>query len=172
MDVLRPEMQYLVAFPDGSPLGELNKQLEETLNDLSNHFLELEVAAPIRPIRETIGKATREKEAIVRVNINLYGSRSKAQIIGQVLSKHKVYLQRPDYLRPGVIYDNPHVLKLANVMAPQSGIIVQVGTSAKHPQDSGEELKKNIAAVFSSLRRGKALNELEGDQRLTTALLP
>jgi hypothetical protein len=172
MGIQKLDGQYLVTFLDGGVMGELNTQLEKVLDAVSSQLLDLEVVAPKRAIREIIEKATKEREAIVRVNINVYGKRGEAQRTGQEFSKHKVYLQRPDCVRHGINYDNPHVLKLANVQALQSNSVMQVEINKKPQLGKADELRKIISAVYSSLKRGEALNELEGDQRLTTTLLP
>jgi SWI/SNF-related matrix-associated actin-dependent regulator of chromatin subfamily A3 len=173
MQLTKPDNQYLITFDDGAVLGEANASLEQALNNISEqqYVLDFEVFAPVRAIRETISRATKEKDAIVRVQITIYGPRKSAQSIGRELSQLKIYLQRPDYIRNGADYDNPHVLKLVDQQNSVPDVIM-------HKEDQMSEkatdntLKKAIADVYSSLTRDKNLQGFEGDERLKTPLLP
>jgi SWI/SNF-related matrix-associated actin-dependent regulator of chromatin subfamily A3 len=172
MQVVKPDAQFLIAFDDGAILGEVNASLEQVLNDIveQQYLLHFEVFAPVRAIRETISRATKEKDAVVRVQINIYGPRKIAHEIGRELSKAKLYLQRPDYVREGIDYDNPHMLKLEGDQdqLPVTSINEQEIVAEKTTDDI---MKETIADVFSSLTRDKNLQGLEGDERLKTRLL-
>ena len=172
MSIVKAEDQFVVAFPDGTVMGEVNAQLEKALESIpEQHQIDLEVLAPIKPIRETINRATKEKDAIVRVNINVYGPRNVAHQIGRELSQHKVYLQRPDCMRNGLTYDNPHLLKLPNFQSSYKEGIIHVENEKRAETSKVEEFKKTISDVYASLTRGHKLVGLEGDARLKTALL-
>ncbi|KAF1974534.1 hypothetical protein BU23DRAFT_567350 [Bimuria novae-zelandiae CBS 107.79] len=176
MVVNKCDGRYVVAFLDGVPLGEANTQLETALSGIAEqgHHVTLEVFAPIRPIREQISRATKEKEAVVRVSINIYGPRSVGREIGLELSAQKIYLQRPDYIKPGLAYDNPHLLKLGNYR--QSFHDQNVETrEEKQPEsetEKAEAFQKTLNTIYSSLTRGETLAGIEGDSRLKTQLLP
>jgi SWI/SNF-related matrix-associated actin-dependent regulator of chromatin subfamily A3 len=176
LGVTKCEQQFTVIFPDGSCLGEVNAQLERALTGIveQEQHVDLEVFAPIRPIQDTIGRAYKKGEAIVRVNVNLYGTRAAAHSIGQELSNHKIYLQQPDYCPPKLTYDNPHVLKLKNFQV--STIDQTVGApEEEQPEDEfqkAEAFKMTISTIYSSLTRNQSLVGLEGDDRLKTKLLP
>jgi SWI/SNF-related matrix-associated actin-dependent regulator of chromatin subfamily A3 len=172
MQVVKPDSRFLVAFDDGAILGEINASLEKVLSDIfeQQYLLDFEVFAPIRAIRETISRANKEKDAVVRVQINIYGPRKIAHEIGRELSQAKLYLQCPDYVRGGVNYDNPHMLKLEGdqgqlpvTSVNEEEVVVE--------QTADETMKETIAEVFSSLTRDKNLQGLEGDNRLKTQLL-
>jgi SWI/SNF-related matrix-associated actin-dependent regulator of chromatin subfamily A3 len=173
MVVTKIESQHVIAFSDGVVAGEVNAQLEKALCGIAEqgHELEFEVFAPVKAMLETIGRATKGKDAIIRVQINLYGPRNAASDIGKELSLHKLYLQDPGYIRDEIIYDNPHILKLpgfdclnAEVFPPQEG-------SACHKAPP-EALETAMKDVYSSLTRDHNLQALEGDKRLQTCLLP
>lgn len=171
MNVIKSDEQHLIIFPDGYVMGELNAQMEKALEAVANQQLRFEVFAPIRAICETISRTTKEKDAVVRVNINVYGSRKLASKVGNELSTLKVYLQKPDYLGSGITYDNPHILRLPNMEASLNERIDQVGNEKKPEAEKPESFKKTISDVYSSLRRGHGLVGLEGDERLKTTLL-
>lgn len=170
--LIRSETQFLVAFADGHIFGEVNAQLEKALTNIKEQHLqlEIEVFVPTRATRETISRATREHEAVVRVQLNIYGPQASSDSVGQELSQNKLYLQRPDYVREGAIYENPHVLKFSDEQNATS--IVNI--SADEPSTegaSGEELQKVITNVYASLTRNENLKGLEGHERLRTPLL-
>ncbi|KAH4127100.1 hypothetical protein HBI81_064400 [Parastagonospora nodorum] len=173
LNLTRPEDQFMITFDDGQVLGEVNEPLEEALSQFAEHrsCLDFEVFAPVRAIRETITRATKEKEAIVRVQINVYGPSGMGESVGRELSRQKIYLQRPDYMRPGAEHDNPHVLKLDDrpSAVPEVSVIVEETAPEKGADDV---LKDAIADVYSSLTREQHLRGLEGDSRLRTTLLP
>lgn len=172
MNLIRPETQYHVTFPDGSALGEMNTQLERALNSIleQQHALEFEVFVPIAAIRETIDKATKEKDAIGRVQINIYGLPATSVSVGQELSERKIYLQRPEYVRHGILYDNPHVLKLDNFQSPES-ISASTALEPNLEKQTTQNIKETISSVYSALTRNEHLSALEGDRRLQTSLL-
>jgi SWI/SNF-related matrix-associated actin-dependent regulator of chromatin subfamily A3 len=88
MQLTKPDNQYLITFDDGAVLGEANASLEQALNNISEqqYVLDFEVFAPVRAIRETISRATKEKDAIVRVQITIYGPRKISTIPSLTLS--------------------------------------------------------------------------------------
>lgn len=172
LDLNRSETQFNVTFPDGHVLGEVNVQLEKALSSIVEQRLQLdfEVFVPTRAARETISRATKEQQAVVRVQINAYGPRASAESVGRELSQNKIYLQRPDYVRGGAVYENPHVLKFADDhhAAPMTALEADEPSGEKA---AAEEFQKTITDVYSSLTRGKNLKGLEGDKRLRTRLL-
>lgn len=166
------EAQYSVTFSDGFPLGQVNAQLEKALTNIKEQQLELdfEVFVPTRSTRETINRATKGQEAVIRVQINVYGPLVSADSVGQELSQNKLYLQRPDYIREGLTYENPHVLKFTDDSdaIPVANVILQesVGTTT-----TSGIIPAVVADVYSSLTRNENLRGLEGHERLKTPLL-
>jgi SWI/SNF-related matrix-associated actin-dependent regulator of chromatin subfamily A3 len=173
MNLVKTESSFQVTFSDGMVFGELNMQLETALAGLSEQRFEIqfEVFANIRAVRETISKVTKEKDAIVRVQINVYGNPSVAEKIGRELSKANIYLQCPDYIPAGVSYDNPHILKLQSFQATEPTPQQQTNQQSTETE-SAKDLKQVISDVYSSLTRNNNLEGLEGDERLETQLLP
>jgi SWI/SNF-related matrix-associated actin-dependent regulator of chromatin subfamily A3 len=167
------ETRYLVMFSNGDIYGEINAQLHEALTTLSQqaYHLDFEVFAPIDFTREIIGKSIKDKTAIVRVQINIYGAHISAKHIGHELSQHRLYLQRPDYLRSDAGYDNPHVLKLADFISDEP--LTKLAEAGDEPEKAAvSELGLVITDVYSSLTRSQKLTRLKGDDRLITQLLP
>ncbi|OAG19999.1 hypothetical protein CC77DRAFT_937415 [Alternaria alternata] len=172
MLIIRPEAQFLVAFSDGTVVGEVNAQLNKALTSIAEQGYEpdLEVFAPIRAIQDTIGRAKREKEAVIRVQVNVYGPPAAANEIGRELSQHKLYLQRPAYVKDGTRYSNPHMLTLPEF--ENSMTVTRPSLEETVPEKpSLQTFKNTIQDVYSSLTRDRDLSGLEGDERLHTTLL-
>jgi SWI/SNF-related matrix-associated actin-dependent regulator of chromatin subfamily A3 len=167
------ETRYLVTFSNGDIYGEINTQLHEALTTLSQqaYHLDFEVFAPIGFTREIISKSIKDKTAIVRVQLNVYGARSSAKHIGKELSQHRLYLQRPDYWRSDARYDNPHVLEFTDFIADKP--LTKLAEAEDEPGKATDpKLGRVITDVYSSLTRSQKLTRLKGDDRLATQLLP
>ncbi|KAJ4353073.1 hypothetical protein N0V95_003668 [Ascochyta clinopodiicola] len=168
----KSETQFLIVFPDGYVLGEINAQLEKVFASIEEQSLQLdfEVFVPTRATREVMSRALKGQDAVVRVQINVYGSRASANSVGQELSQNKVFLQRPDYVREGTTYENPHVLKFSDDC--KTITIPKVGTDElSSNKATGQALQQVITDVYSSLTRHDNLKGLEGHERLRTSLL-
>jgi SWI/SNF-related matrix-associated actin-dependent regulator of chromatin subfamily A3 len=172
MVITKPEAQFVLAFPDGVVVGEANAQLDGALESImeQGYEIDLEAFAPIANIQETIGRAAKEKEAIVRVQINVYGPRTAACNIGRELSQRKIYLQRPVYIRNGCRYENPHMLTLPGFHSSSSAVPVTSEESIPEKADL-KTLRSTLQDVYSSLTRDRNLHGLDGDERLNTPLL-
>lgn len=164
--------QFLVAFDDDMMLGEVNTQLEQALRRIAeqHHQVEFEVFVPKPATQETIGRAIQEKDAVIRVQVNVYGSYMAAQQVGKELSQSKLYLQRPVYIRDGSTYSNPHIIKLSGQQIVPFGELTPPKDQIIESR-SPESLKKVVLEVYSSLTRSKNLRGLEGDHRIMTKLL-
>ncbi|KAF1829386.1 hypothetical protein BDW02DRAFT_574017 [Decorospora gaudefroyi] len=172
MKIIKPETKFLVTFPDETVVGDINAQLEKALNGIAEQGYELdfEVFAPVRAIQETLGRAREGKEAIVRIQINVYGPRMIAQDIGKELSQHKIYLQRPGYVRDGAAYENPHVLNLTGIQCSSMEIPVPLEETLPE-RETAKIVERAISGIYSSLTRSLNLHGIEGDERLNTSLL-
>ncbi|KAF2847249.1 hypothetical protein T440DRAFT_492050 [Plenodomus tracheiphilus IPT5] len=162
----------MVMFDNGPALGEINKQLETALQNITEqrHYLEIEVFAPIKAIQDTIGRVQKENDAIVRVQVYIYGSREAAQEIGNELSQLKLFLQKALHVRDGCFYENPQNLPLVGYHYSRPEASDQAA-EAELAKATLESLDRTVTQVFSSLTRGEKLRGLEGDNRLKTTLL-
>ena len=169
----KKEEQVILHFPDGSEFSVLNNHAAKALEKLVDRpALQFEAHGSVRTILETIGRVTKQADAVVRVNINVYGPKESSREVGRLLTDEKVYLQRPDKLRDGMTYKNPHVLGFADLQMEKMEIQLDVGNEKATKLDDVEKFKEAISNVYSSLTRGANLNKVEGDRRLKTTLLP
>jgi SWI/SNF-related matrix-associated actin-dependent regulator of chromatin subfamily A3 len=166
--------QTFLTFQDGIVFAEVNTHLTQVLDPLlSRGTLQFDAIADIDLLRELIGRTTKASDAVGRFNINIYGPETECKMVGKLLSIGKVYLQRPNYHRPGSEYNNPQFLKIPDAEISHSEINplqknTRVVTSVTYNDDL---FQKTIADVYSTLKRGTGLHRVEGDRRVTTRLL-
>ncbi|KAJ5014593.1 DNA repair protein RAD5B [Colletotrichum sp. SAR 10_99] len=168
----------LLAFRDkeNTDFGYLRTAPGKTLQPLlARTDVEFEPIAPTVALRETIGRAKKPVEAMVKVDINVYGPRGAAQEVGDKLSEGKLWLQKPAHPRKDVDCDNPHVLRLdgVDVMAEDLVRPVNSGGPAKR-QPREDTLRKMMMEVYQSLDKNRGLKDLdkvEGGKGLISKLL-
>jgi len=164
--------QVALKFQDGTELGILNNHTSKALEALLlRPSLQFDALSSAPVIREVISRATKASEAVIRVNINIYGPQEELQHVGSHLTLTKVYLQRPDSLRPGVTYENPHVLKFAGLPISNTYHQNEVQSSRVAASDDSDIFRKTVSNLYGSLTRGTKLDRIEGDSRLKTPLM-
>jgi hypothetical protein len=170
-------------FADGVDLGYLSEKMVRAVEMLVNlPRFELEAFTNLDVIIDAVRRARKPSDAAIRVNINFYGLKDSRDRVGKELSDKGFFLQWPnmDTRRPGVTYDNPHILRLDGMdgtdeTATEDEEDAEDATSSPEvdsPQESDEDFQETIAEVFRSLRRGEGLNRLEGSDNLNRALFP
>ena len=163
--------QLCVNFPDGIQFGLLNTHHSAALKALIDRpSLQFDVIASTNTIREVIGRATKANDAVVKLNINIYGPSEERKYVAEHLTKEKVYLQRPDRQRPDTVYENPHYLQFPDFSIPTTEHQLEVGLNRQTGSET-KDFRKTISNVYASLTRGNKLNVVEGDRRLITQLL-
>lgn len=172
MCIIKTETQHFVAFPDGAAIGQVNAQLDQVLTSIAEqgYDLDFEVFVPTKAIQETLSRAERATEAVVRVQVNVYGPPTAAHNIGRELSQQNLYLQHPAHVRDSCRYQNPHILTLPGFHFSTSETAIPAEETVLE-KPSIQTLKSTLQDVYLSLTRGHNLRGLEGDERLNTPLL-
>jgi hypothetical protein len=161
-----------LTFADGTDFGVLNDHTAATLSKvLDQHKAEIECLAFILLVRETIERAAKANDAVVRVDINLYGEIGAKDEVGCCLWENKLYLQRPTELREGLKYENPHVIQFPDLPPETSELIPELSGEKTDTLKSPETFRWTIFEVYASLKRGDGLERMEGDDRVKTDLL-
>ncbi|KAK0629251.1 SNF2 family N-terminal domain-containing protein [Bombardia bombarda] len=148
----------------------MTKALEPLLKETPS--IEIEAVGVTSALCEQIGRASKPEEALVQVNVNIYGPRERAAEIGGALSDQKHYLQRPDYFKAQFPYDNPHTLIFPDLEGQlvEEEVREEVSAAAK-PRAEEDRLKTLVTEVHNSLSRAKELEIEIGDKRLKSDLL-
>lgn len=162
----------LLSLPDGTNFGYLRDNLTKALAPLlGEQGLDLEAVAMTWRLRERIGKADKSAEAIVQVNINVYGPRDKAESVGDGLSTHKQWLQKPDYFKSQFPYENPHLIQFPGFEPALQHEQVRKEAAPQAPRAHEDRLHQIVSEVHERLQRANDLGLVTGDRRLKTELL-
>jgi SWI/SNF-related matrix-associated actin-dependent regulator of chromatin subfamily A3 len=163
----------LLVFEDGTELAALNDHICKSLDRLVDQGdIHIEALVHTLTLQERIGQITKLAEARFRVDIYLYGSQERSVEIGSKLSTYKVYLQRPDFQRPGSNYDNPQFLKFPGMKMPTQNHSFQSTAKDKLHRSSADRFQMDVSGLYASLKRSENLERRETDLRVTTILLP
>ncbi|RYO92417.1 hypothetical protein DL762_001697 [Monosporascus cannonballus] len=172
----KQEDHILLCFhDDGKDFGYLRSSVGRTLAPLlAKSDVEFEPIVPTSNLKETIGRAKTPAEAMVKVDINVYGPRHAAAEVGDDLSGGKLWLQKSDHARHGVAYDNPHFLpiKFSGVQVQSVRSVNQVankGVAGKRARE--EELRKMVEEVYNSVDSARHLDMVEGGDMVARKLL-
>lgn len=161
---------FLLSLSNGSDLGHLGDKMTRALSSIQGHEgLELEAVAHSGNLCDKIAKVEKSGHAHVHVDINIYGPESVSNSVGNKLSEHKVWLQRPDFMKH-VRYENPHVIRFPDVEnSLQHEDFTQETTNMQRQKEQG--LQQLVLDVENSTHRAAGLERVTGDQRLRTKLL-
>lgn len=160
-------------FADGTDFGILNTHTATALcKVLDKYTVELECIAPVLSVRETIEKASKANEAVVRVDINIYGDIGVKDEAGDCLSNYQLFLQRPNQIRDEVEYDNPHILQFPDLQLESVECVPEYPHEKEATSMSAETFQRTINAVYASLKRNDKLERMEVGNLIRTQLLP
>ena len=160
---------------DGKEFGYLRSGVGKTLAPLlAKSYVELEPIVPTSDVKKTIKHAKKSAESMVKVDINVYGRRSAATEVGDVLSRGKLWLQKSGHARCGVVYDNPHVLplKINGVQVQSVQSVNQVANKGPGNKEHREgQLRKMVKEVYKSIDNTRHLDMVEGGNKVAQKLL-
>lgn len=107
------------------------------------------------------------------MQINLYGPKSKAIVIGRHLSQRQIWLRTPISSDPGIEILNPHAVANAVPRTSNGSSNASYGTNsgAGYVTRTVEEIRSDVLGMFDSLENSETMPEQEPDPRITTALL-
>ena len=175
--VRQPEAIYF-EFPDdgtrfGYPRVDESKIIME-LMDLPR--VECETKVLKSELREALGRAHDSSLGKGKVSINLYGPREMSGPVSKTLSDGKLWLQKPDEVRDGVDYENPHYLHLT-VDATEADVLANApqsqagGTQARTSR--GDQLRRMVEEVYQSVDNNtRDLEMIDAGSRVKRTLLP
>jgi SWI/SNF-related matrix-associated actin-dependent regulator of chromatin subfamily A3 len=167
----QPDHVLLSFKNDRIEFGYLRSNMNKALGDLlSESTLEFEAVAPTITLRETIGRAKKASEAMVKVDINVYGPRSSALSVGQRLSAYKLWLQRPDHSRVGLPYDNPHVLDIPGIEPDELPHHEDMTPRSPDVYQNKDQLLLLLSHVYNSLNRSWNLGTIHRHEAISTEL--
>lgn len=165
--VVRAECSLEIFFDDGMKFGVLDKRTSETLSTIVDRpELQIDGLAETDTIRTVICSAQKAKDALIRIDIHIYGPISLSDEVGNSFSVKKTWLQRPT--APRFPYRNPQTVVFPGV---ENGLPQVQCPGSESNGKVTEDLHKTIAEVYGSMKRGKDLHRIKGDVGLKTHLL-
>lgn len=165
----------IIRFPENrEKFGYLRSGETKTISQVLSHNVTFEPIALKAALREVIGRAHKPADAMVKLDINVYGPRQESSHVSDALSRGKLWLQRPDHIREGIIYENPHFLKLKingdreRTLQPVGHV---VGHTAPRRNIREEQLRKLVEEVYQSVDNSRELERVDGGAKVTQQLL-
>ncbi|KAH7204550.1 P-loop containing nucleoside triphosphate hydrolase protein [Fusarium oxysporum] len=170
------QKQLMLCFPgDKKQFGHLPSAAGQTLLLLMTQpSVDIQPLALRYDLREVINRANKPADARAKVDINIYGLRSKALDIGKRLSNGKLWLQRSSHGRHGIAYENPHFLNISiqdtgagevqnTQLAPNDGVPKKMSKE--------DQLRKMVDEVYKTVENNREIEMVEGGDRVTRQLL-
>ena len=171
-DIKKSHTQIALIFSDDTMFGVLNDHASKALENLVQQYnLQIEAIGSIQLIREILGRVTKASDAVIHVNLNIYGPKQSSLEVGSHLARLNLYLQRPDVLKVGSTYKNPHTLAFPDFQISNFDNQFEVGKNRAPNLDDARRFEETISNVYSSLTRGTNLTKVGGDRRLKRTLL-
>lgn len=174
--VTHKTVHILLTLPGDIKFGYLRDNMTKALEPLlqKSPTIQIEAVGNTNQLCEQIGRATKPDEALVQVNINIYGPLDQRGEVGSILSRHKLWLQRPDDYRAQFPYSqesNPHMITFPELQGQviEEEVRKELSTASK-PRAEKQRLEKLIQEIQHSTRDRESGLENE-DQKLETELL-
>lgn len=160
-------------------LGVINHRTASSLASLpSGDQLAYEAFMEASKLDETIDSYLRgNKRVQFKIFIHIMGPESISQAVGQELSKHRLFLQRPYQLSEGTTYSNPQYLAIEDVFEDElegCKVEVQEVPTADPPEDQPSEpddLVDELWSVINNSSLPQGMNRIEIDQSIHTNLM-
>ncbi|KAF5531015.1 helicase-like transcription factor [Fusarium mexicanum] len=170
------QKQLMLRFTgDGKHFGHLPLAAGQTLLPLMMRpSVDIEPLALKYDLREVISRANKPADARVKVDINIYGLRSKALDVGKRLSSGKLWLQRSSHGRRDIAYENPHFLNISNHVNEADEVLNMQQASndgASKKMSKEDQLRKMVNEVYKTVENNRELEMVEGGDRVTQQLL-
>ncbi|KAH7125932.1 SNF2 family N-terminal domain-containing protein [Dactylonectria macrodidyma] len=162
----------MLLLPSGTEFGHPRGNVTEVISlllGLGNLDLDFEAVASTYAIFRKIRKVTKHGDAIVHVDINIYGPRDRGDEVGEKLTARKVWLQKPDYAKRGFKYVNPHEIRFPDLEGSER--FEELERELLNPERANVDVMEMVSEVQQSTHRAAELERVEGDRRLRTKLL-
>ena len=115
---------------------------------------------------------SKECSEYLDMTVNLYGPKSKAQVVGKFLSQKNLWLRPPFMVDANTEILNPHAPVVAVSRTSNSGAhLANAGPGSGYVTRTVEEVRSDVIGMFDSLQQSENLPEADTDRRVTTELL-
>ncbi len=169
---------FMLKFPDGSPFAQVSELVSRGLANIQQcPSVEMRAFAETKRIHRVFSRAKKPGEATMTVEINIYGSVTDLNVIGEELSSAKLFLQDPSRAIENIEYHNPHTVEFLGIEEPKPESLGQnfLGGPSEPFKIVKEERKKfdhAVSTIYQSLTRSRNLEGKKGGAHVLTPLLP
>jgi SWI/SNF-related matrix-associated actin-dependent regulator of chromatin subfamily A3 len=136
---------FLILEDDTNICGQLSDNLGGPLQRICQIAnVRLNCCILIADCLKCIGKANKQRDSIIQVDVNVYGPSTVREHVGQILSSDRLYLQHPKYRDTDFDYQNPHMLDYEDL-----DLQMDAGEIEELPQENADpdHIQKSIMAV-------------------------
>jgi hypothetical protein len=178
------EAQYQMAIPDNN-IAILNQDTSSAMSEIMS-FCTYEAYSACdqwSPLLKEVSQI--EKNTYLFVDIVLYGEKQLCSKVGDIFTSRKIYLQEPDYWKPGWSYNNPHFWDLSKIVSDTPTRHLQVNPqflslqfdgptklSEMEKVASAESIRQKISTAFKNMTRAQKLERISGNVGIRTQLKP
>ncbi|KAK8040667.1 hypothetical protein PG991_000455 [Apiospora marii] len=174
-----PSDNYVMLnFPDGSPFAQVNEGTSKALSSVFGITGVYVLAFTTgQAVEHVLRRAKTPGQAVMAVDLNIYGPKSKLDEVGRELSTNKAFLQDPDKGTDNMEYNNPHIISFTGIAEPDQDSssarwdLQQVQGRGKPARSSAKEMQQTASNIYHSLTRFRALEKVSTVANVITPLL-
>lgn len=149
---------------------------------LRSQTVQLQAFVQCSVVERILSSHRRKNPAILKVDVNVYGTRDEASGVGKILSSGGLTLQQPINGLDGITYYNPHFLHIPELEGryieetPKYNLsqAQRPQTREKGPRPAGEDAASDgdtkIETIFNGLAHAQQLQKRVTDQGIKTVL--
>jgi SWI/SNF-related matrix-associated actin-dependent regulator of chromatin subfamily A3 len=170
LDLVQKVDYILLDLPSSTSLGFLSDKYFAALKSLLQwESVILQGVAFRNSLLQKIATIDKARNAVVQIDINVYGPPHMANKVGLHLSEHRIWLQRPDNSNTQFQYRNPQKIEFPELEIaeePQENL-----SATEDDQLMTNQISELVQEIQNDTRRAARLDRVAGDH-LKTPLLP
>jgi SWI/SNF-related matrix-associated actin-dependent regulator of chromatin subfamily A3 len=169
---------FMLKFPDGRPFAQVSELVSRGLVNIQQYpSVEMRAFAETKRIQRVFSHAKKPGEATMTVEINMYGSVTDSDVIGEELSSAKLFLQDPTRGVQDIEYCNPHIVEFSGIEEPKPenlgrNLFVESSEPFKIVREERKKFDHTVSTIYQSLTRSRNLEGKKGGALVLTPLLP
>ena len=139
--------------------------------------MEIRAFSETRRIQDVLARAKKPGEAVLKVDVNVYGALDDAAVVGDRLCAAKLFLQDPEHGVQNIEYSNPHLILFPGFEEPsvdgaEGRLPNKVPDTSKGVRSEQDVFHHTLTTIYHSLRRFRNLDRVQCGALVLTPLLP
>ncbi|KAJ5520812.1 hypothetical protein N7463_001265 [Penicillium fimorum] len=170
---------------DGRPVAVINKKTHIALACLSSSAKSIEYKGFVsrkeldRKISTNSESANSKPQSLCcRIQIYLFGTRIDADVVGQELSRYRLFLQHPSPSVYDAAYENPHYLNLPGNSLPNGILLPPISSKTRDCETDYTDITRSVGheetdifSIINDIPKQGYLEKWQTDKRIQTTLL-